>query len=223
MKKFDIANKGYIEENASSKAFGAVLNSILLLSLIISLAFFSFAYYFIDVKVVGPSMQPTINAQWTTEEDFKQDTAYIKKGNHYQNGDIIVINSNNDLYVIKRLIGMSGDKINIVENIITEDVELYLNDELVIEDYVVYKSGMSYTLRNFNNLRQSKSELFVGDNLVVPEGFVFYLGDNRGQSQDCSFYGPVEEEKVIGRVNLVIPYGQTFFEYVWQEFKGLFN
>ncbi|MDD4210798.1 MAG: signal peptidase I [Clostridia bacterium] len=223
MKKLDISKKGFVEVNASSKALNTALNYILFLSVIISIAFFSFSYFFIDVQVVGPSMQPTVNAQWTTEDNYKQDTAYIKKSNNYNKGDIIVAQSTGDLYVIKRLIAIEGDRVNIVENLISGEIELYLNNELLVEDYVVYKDGMSYTLNNFNNLRSTMPENFVEDDLIIPENYVFYLGDNRGQSQDCSYYGPIEKEKVIGKVDIIVPYGQTFVGFMWQEFISLFN
>ena len=38
----------------------------------------------------------------------------------------------------------------------------------------------------------------------VPEGKVFYMGDNRGHSTDCRYYGFVDKEKIVGRVELVV-------------------
>ena len=222
MNNLYIANKPFLQESNASKAFNKFLNSIVLLSMVISLAIFSFSFSFIDVEVIGPSMQPTINAQWNASETYKRDTAYIKKGSSFTRGDIIVVESSENLHIIKRLIAVAGDSLNIIENELTEDIELYLNGQLLIEDYVVFKDGLSSTFDNFNNLRVDRPELFVGDNLVVPEGQIFYLGDNRGQSLDCSIEGPKPIEKVVGKVSIVVPYGQSFIEHIWKEFILLF-
>ena len=38
----------------------------------------------------------------------------------------------------------------------------------------------------------------------VPTGKMFYMGDNRGHSTDCRYYGFVDKEKLVGRVELVV-------------------
>ena len=88
---------------------------------------------------------------------------------------------------------------------------------------MVFKDGLTHTYKNFNKLKIEKPEFFVGDDLIVPQDYIFYLGDNRGQSLDSSTEGPVTKSKVIGRVSMVIPYEQSFIEYFFKEFIKLFN
>ena len=134
MNKSNFEEQVFVQENKASKAFKNVLNNIVLLSIVISLAIFSFSYYFIDVEVIGPSMQPTINEQWSASEPYKRDTAYIKKGSTYDRGDIIVLETSEDLYIIKRLIAKEGDRVNIIENNLTSEIEVYVNDEQLEEN-----------------------------------------------------------------------------------------
>lgn len=85
------------------------------------------------------------------------------------------------LYV-KRVIGVAGDQVTI------EDGVLYINGEPQEEPYVNPK--------NDNN---------GGDlSILVPDGYVFCAGDNRGSSWDSRSFGVVPVEKVEGTANFRI-------------------
>ncbi|EHJ01955.1 signal peptidase I [Clostridium sp. DL-VIII] len=76
--------------------------------------------------------------------------------------DIVVI-KRDDLpvkYIVKRVIGVEGDKVRIKDN------KLYINEELIQEDYI--------------NEEMKTNDL----ELTVPEGKVFVMGDNRNYSTD---------------------------------------
>lgn len=213
-----------VEPSKKMAALKRAFNAFFLLCVLFAIALMSFSFIYMGVEVVGPSMQPTINAEWSESEDYKQDIAYINRlDNTVTRGDIIVVETSQSVYVIKRLIALGGDRIKIEENAVTHEIEVYLNGDLLVEDYVVYKSGLSFTLANFNLLKANHPEYFDGDELVVPDNYIFYLGDNRGQSLDCSTYGPVSIDEFVGRVDIIIPYGTNFFVYFWQKFVGIFS
>ena len=82
---------------------------------------------------------------------------------------------------IKRIIAIEGDLIKI------EDGEVYLNGEKLEEEYL--PDGVDTKSVYYNNL-------------VVPEGCVFVMGDNRDKSMDSRAFGCIPVEKIEGKVKL---------------------
>ena len=58
--------------------------------------------------------------------------------------------------------------------------------------------------------------------LTVPEGFVYFLGDNRSKSSDCSIFGPLENKYVLAKVEFTAKGTSTIYYVFWQEIKHLF-
>lgn len=87
---------------------------------------------------------------------------------------------------IKRVIGVAGDKIRI------ENGRVYLNDKLLEEDYLE------------PDVRTNIPEGGMPSEFVVPEGYIFAMGDNREDSLDCRAFGCIPLEKVEGRVTVRI-------------------
>ena len=82
---------------------------------------------------------------------------------------------------IKRVIAVEGDHVEIKDNtVFVNGIELeedYLSDEVITE-----------------------SQVFT--NFIVPEGYIFAMGDNRTKSKDCRDLGCVPLDKVEGIVVL---------------------
>lgn len=61
----------------------------------------------------------------------------------------------------------------------------------------------------------------------VGQGQIFYMGDNRSNSSDARFFGPVDaEEMVLGKVVKIVEngaYSQLFFVRAYYQLKGLFE
>jgi len=107
-------------------------------------------------------------------------------GKDFENGDIIVFQSDIDYeggkkLLVKRIIAVGGDTISI------SDGKVFVNGEELIEDYI--KDG--YTNGTVEEIR-------------VPEGYLYCMGDNRLVSLDSrdSSVGLVKEDTVKGKVFL---------------------
>lgn len=97
-----------------------------------------------------------------------------------ERGDIIVFDppTNSDQPYIKRIIGLPGEQISFRGGkVLVNDTEL---DEPYIEDRTTCEGNDAC-------------------NVIVPEGSVFVLGDNRNSSSDSRSFGPVSVDRVVGK------------------------
>ena len=110
---------------------------------------------------------------------------------HPDRGDIIVFKSDlpneeqgGKKLLIKRVIGLPGDQLSIVDN------QLYINGEIYKEDYL--KDGYTPAF-------EIPPE---GGTYTVPEGTYFCMGDNRAGSVDSRYkeVGVVSKEAIKGKV-----------------------
>ncbi|HZR66897.1 MAG TPA: signal peptidase I [Terriglobales bacterium] len=167
-------------ENLSGKTGrqrrAATLFSAWMRDLIISLGISAFIIVFLyqPVKVEGTSMMPSLDDQ---ERIFIN--KFVYRIEPIQRGDIVVFRYPRDPQksFIKRVIGVAGDHIRIV------DGRVYLNDKLLIEDYVprMYQDDRSYP------------------DVIVPPDSYFVLGDHRSLSNDSRDFGPVDSSYIYGK------------------------
>lgn len=155
----------------------------------IILAFLIKTFILDTTKVIGISMEPTL-----TENDRLFSNRIVLKFKEPEYGDVVVIkapDSKEDQY-IKRVIGVSGDEVKII------DGKVYINGEELIEKYI---DEDSYT------------DIYGEDSWIVAEGQVFLLGDNREKyaSKDSRTFGciPVEDVKGINNFRYY-PLNSTF-------------
>lgn len=140
--------------------------------------------------VIVQFVKPTIVKQSSMEPNFHdRDYLFVSKQayrfNEPQRGDVVVFDSSlvdeegNDKLLIKRIIGLPGEKIDII------DEKVYINDVMLDETYTM--DGTTY-----GNVTD----------LVIPDGMYFCMGDNRDVSIDSRdpAVGCVDERQLVGRV-----------------------
>jgi len=100
-------------------------------------------------------------------------------------GDVIVFKypNNPEVAYVKRLMGLPGDKIEMIGR------TLYVNDKALKEDYTQYiDPGSTYD--------------HYGP-YSVPPGQYFAMGDNRDNSQDSRFWGFVPRDYLLGKALVI--------------------
>ena len=133
------------------------------------------------IVVRQSSMEPTF---YSGDYIFISKHAYRLFGEP-ERGDVIVFRTdmkdenNKDKNLIKRIIGLPGDTVEIIGGYV------YLNGKLIDEPYL-NEQGISGEM----------------DEVIVPDGKLFVMGDNRGVSQDSRdvLVGCVDEQNILGKV-----------------------
>jgi signal peptidase I len=134
-----------------------------------------------NFRVEGPSMQPTLISG---EYLWVNRAAYFEWHGQYllggpQRGDIAVLR-NDDIDLIKRVIGLPGDRLRIQHG------EVFINGHPLAEPYVRFQASYNYPLEGNNEV-------------LVPDGQYFVLGDNRANSRDSHLGWFVPAQNLVGR------------------------
>ena len=134
-----------------------ILNFLIIITFIISLIIIINVYFIPIYEIKGTSMDPTSK---------RNDVVAVLKGKKIERNDIIAFDYNGKI-LIKRVIGVGGDKINI-----TEDGKVFVNDKELIENYAI----------NIGDGVNTQSYPFT----VAADSY-FVLSDNR---KEFGFYFP---------------------------------
>lgn len=196
-----------------------ISNIFVSLCFVVALILFVFSSITTECVVVGASMVPTYNADKKADNDI----VFVNKyDNDYEFGDIVVVNLNNADPIIKRVIAVGGDVVDIV---LTESgYKLEINGKIIEEEYLNYKYNVSDVILQ-NGMREYFI-LFHGDmkvnfaeyyneqgKFVVPDGEYFVLGDNRHESKDSMYYGTFTCDEIIGTVEYSLRAGKNKFAF----------
>ncbi len=149
--------------------------SILITALVVIMIIFTFVFRF--VGVVGNSMLPTLE-----DNDWLLVRA-INTG--YEQGDIVISSQPNSFNepIVKRVIATGGQRVNIN----FEEGIVYVDGKPLQEDYIA---------------ELTTTKMDVKFPIIVPEGELFVLGDNRNDSTDSrsTAVGTLDERYIIGKV-----------------------
>ena len=148
------------------KKVGHVLVWVLIIAMPVLSLLFAFGY---NITIVdGISMYPTL---------FDNDIVITEKNFTAERDDLIVFSADGH-YLIKRVVGLPGETVQIIDGYV------YIND-------VPYNDVVS--------VQMEEAGIFA-EPTVIPEGHYFVLGDNRNHSSDSRAFGAISASDIKGRV-----------------------
>lgn len=156
-----------------------LLDTIQTILIVASVLMVLYAFVVQPNQVSGSSMYPTFK-----DKEYLLSNLLNVRLDKYTRGDVIVFHPpvEHDKLYIKRVIGLAGDTVMI------KDGKVYLNGAVLDESSYLQPMVETYG-ENF---------LHEGATVVVPEGFLFVMGDNRPGSSDSREWGFVDKTQVLG-------------------------
>lgn len=196
IQEYELNNKEYVgkhgkhdKKNPDTKEDPSFIKS-LLIDILIAAIIAGIVLFFV---------RPTIVKQTSMQDTFQPNDYVIMYKRAYsgdktpQRGDVVIFQSElvneetgGDKLLIKRIIGLPGDEVSII------DSQLYLNGEPYYEDYL--KDGFTPAIEVPQD----------GESFTVPDNMYYCMGDNRVVSMDSRYseIGCVSEEQIQGKAVL---------------------
>lgn len=153
-------------------------------TIVVALSIFVVIYLFLmqPHEIKGSSMEPNFHDKeyiLTDKISYRLHTPV--------RGDVVIFKAlvNPDVDYIKRVIGISGDKVKV------QNGAVFINGEKLKEDYLKDPTFLF-----------PGSFMTDGVEITVPPENLFVMGDNRSHSSDSRQFGPIALKSVVGRAFL---------------------
>lgn len=176
-------DSGQHADRQSSGIFRTFIGLLVMVACVLGLSWLFQTYVFQTYEIPSGSMEETI---MTGDRVFAEKVSYYFRDP--EPGDIVTFQDPEipGRVLIKRCIAVEGQTVEIND----EDGLVYVDGVALSEPYT---QGLpSYTLQSD-----------ITYPYVVPEGYIWVMGDNRTNSQDSRYFGAVPVSSVTGRGALV--------------------
>jgi signal peptidase I len=215
---FWLLNKFVVRQTEGAVEFVASLAPVLGLVLVLR------SFVVEPFQIPSSSMVPTLKVgdfilvnKWTYGIRLPVLRTKIIELNSPQRGDVMVFfPPHEERYFIKRVIGLPGDEIHVLGGVLYINGNKMSQKILDGEEPAPRSVVMTEDLEGLEHAMQRRilpTRLSQNFTAVVPEGHYFMMGDNRDNSSDSRVWGPVSEERIVGRA-----FARWMF---WDEFLSL--
>ena len=189
---------------------------------------YSFTHLNMLIRAITQNDPKLFNYTWYRSDPQAGDIiqfAFIPESSirsYYQNQKTRV-----QLYYCKRVIGVPGDTISVINNQITIN-NIALDRELIEKDVTWFDTeGNPFVADLYQEtLNDKQYHTILNPNhayipniydLVLGDDEYFCMGDNRTNSQDSRFFGPVKRQQITGQINLRIgDFVTPLHKYIYQ-------
>jgi len=209
-----------MEIQPSARGLAEILESLIIAGVLVFLIirpFFVQAFY-----IPSESMEPTllghdagVSPSNISHADTVHDHIFVNKlvyrYSEPERGDIIVFKAPKEAdsegqakgdpkenILIKRLIGLPGDVIEVKEGAVMVNGKPYS---------AVYRNGQRlnepYIKEPMDNPQPTSARFAEGQPLKLGKDQLFVMGDNRNDSNDSRYWGTLERGRVIGKASLI--------------------
>lgn len=173
----------------------SVLLTIILVLLAPIIAFSLSAFVIQSYQVDGESMETTLQNHDRLLVDKVPRTIARISGHQYvpHRGDIIIFNQNNlpgyigPKQLIKRVVALPGERVVVKDGVLT-----------------IYNQGHPNGFNpDTSDGYHLSSTLTIGQvDVTLQAGQVFVCGDNRSNSEDSRYFGPIQTSSIVGKLVL---------------------
>jgi signal peptidase I len=166
-------------QNSQKPTWLKQFTQCLLVAVLATLSYFFLSRYVLQsVQVVGVSMSPTLH---DSDQYFLNRWVYDFRAP--RRGEIVVLRDPTDgEYCVKRVIALPGEAVAI------KNGRLMVNGKELSEPYLPY-GVKTFTPETVQDVK-----------IACGKDSYFVLGDNRNNSYDSRFYGPVTRKSILGVV-----------------------
>lgn len=152
---------------------------------VLALVFFLRGFILIPIQVSGNSMKNLLH---------QGDTVVMEKISKIKRFDVIVFTRPDGSTLVKRVIGLPGDKVAVKED------QLYINNKVVSEPFLAKEKEKDDSLLPYTadfSLVDLTGEEKLGEDMY------FVMGDNRRMSKDSRSFGPISASEIMGKARFV--------------------